>query len=276
MQWEFRQGDCRQLDLPDDSVAMVFCSPPYESLRAYGELEFNLRGKAWVDWAVECYVECLRVCRGLVAWVVEGTVSDYRYSATPFELMLRIRDLGYAIRKPAVYRRQGLPGRGGPDWWRNDWEPIICATKHGKLPWAEPAAIGWVPKTNKARVNTQRSRDGSCKSFVSRPTERVNPGNIIEGKAGYGHNGWQRCHENEAPFPQWLPEAFIRCFCPPGELVLDPFSGSGTTVAAAVKTGRRGLGIDLRPSQVQLGIERLSGVETKQVGGETIRQETLF
>ncbi len=72
--------------------------------------------------------------------------------------------------------------------------------------------------------------------------------------------GHALAHENEAPFPEKLADFFIRSFCPPGGFVLDPFSGSGTTVAAALKAGRHGIGMDIRASQVELGNRRLAAV----------------
>lgn len=76
--------------------------------------------------------------------------------------------------------------------------------------------------------------------------------------------GHDLAHENEAPFPQKLAEWFIRSWCPPGGLVVDPFSGSGTTAAAAVSLGRRAIGIDLRFSQCELARKRC---------GQTIQQQ---
>ena len=64
-------------------------------------------------------------------------------------------------------------------------------------------------------------------------------------------------HENEAPFPESLAEFFVRSFCPPGGTVLDPFMGSGTTLAVAQRTGREAIGIDLRESQVELTNRRV-------------------
>ncbi len=66
---------------------------------------------------------------------------------------------------------------------------------------------------------------------------------------------------NEAPFPESLAEFFIRSFCPPGGIVLDPFSGSGTTVAVALKTGREGIGVDIRQSQIDLTTRRIQEVQ---------------
>ncbi len=69
--------------------------------------------------------------------------------------------------------------------------------------------------------------------------------------------GSKLAHENEAPFPESLAEFFIRSFCPKGGIVLDPFSGSGTTCAVAEKTGRKWIGIDVRESQTQLTTKRI-------------------
>jgi hypothetical protein len=85
------------------------------------------------------------------------------------------------------------------------------------------------------------------------PPEKVNPGNVIRcGAVGGGHLGSNISHENEAPFPDKVPNFFIRSFCPVGGVVLDPFGGSGTTLAEAVKTDRKFVSIDLRESQCKL------------------------
>jgi 16S rRNA G966 N2-methylase RsmD len=258
--WDFKVGDCRKLPYPDDHFDLVFCSPPYESQRSYGELEFNLSGEQWVAWATECYMECLRVCKGLVAWVVEGYTDEFAYTSTPFLLHADLHRRGVKMRKVVVYQRNGIPGTGGPEWLRNDWEPIICGTKSGRLPWADNTAMGQPPKQNKPRVATNRNADGSRKSAVYNDPDICNPGNIISGLVGSGGMGWKDATKNEAPFPEWLAEFFIKSFCPTGGNVLDPFSGSGTTVGVAVKHGRNGVGIDARPSQVWLGETRLLGL----------------
>jgi site-specific DNA-methyltransferase (adenine-specific) len=270
--WEFKLGDCRSLPYPDDHFDLVFCSPPYEAQRGYAELGFSLAGEEWVSWAVDCYIECLRVCKGLVAWVVEGYTDDFAYSSTPFLLMADLHRRGVKMRKTVVYQRNGIPGTGGPEWLRNDWEPIICGTKRGRLPWADNTAMGEPPKQNKPRIATNRNADGSRKSAVYVDPEVCNPGNIISGLVGSGGMGWRDATKNEAPFPEWLAEFFVRSFCPPGGIVLDPFSGSGTTVSMAVKHGRSGVGIDARESQVWLSETRLLGmtVSERQQGQRVI------
>jgi DNA modification methylase len=80
------------------------------------------------------------------------------------------------------------------------------------------------------------------------------------GAVGGGNIGSKLAHENEAPFPEALVECFIRCFCPPDGLVLDPFSGSATVPAVAVQWGRNAMGIDIRESQIELGHRRVAEV----------------
>jgi site-specific DNA-methyltransferase (adenine-specific) len=275
--WHFMKGDCQSIPLEDNSVDLVFCSPPYESQRSYSELEFNLSGDDYVNWAADCFMECLRVCRGVVAWVVEGSTSSFEYSYTPFLIGAEIQRRGAKLRKPVVFQRNGIPGTGGPDWLRNDWEPIICATKNGRLPWSDNTAMGSPPKQNKPRQATNRTKDGSRKNTTYNDPDVCNPGNIIKGLVGSGGLGWKDAHENEAPFPEWLAEFWVKSFCPPGGTVLDPFSGSGTTVAVAVKHGRNGIGIDARDSQIWLAETRLNGltISERKQGQEPLFNESF-
>jgi hypothetical protein len=265
-------GNVLSIDLPDDSVDLVMCSPPYEAQRTYG-IDFALRGEDWVAWAAQGFRECLRVCRGLVVWVVEGSTRQYRYSATPALLMADLHRSGVCLRKPPVYARVGIPGSGGPDWLRNDWEWCIAATKRqGKLPWSDNTAMGHPPKyapggdpshrlPNGRRVtmlHTQTMPDGEKQVQGYTPPALANPGNIIKCHGGGGHMGPRLAHENEAPYPESLAEWFVRSFCPPGGTVLDPFSGSGTTAAVAIKHGRNAIAFDIRESMVELTKRRVA------------------
>lgn len=155
-------GDCLDLmrQMPPASVDLVFCSPPYEAARTYG-IDFKLRGQGWVDWCLPRYLECLRVCKGLVAWVVEGQTRQYRYSASPILLMADLHRAGVHLRKPPAFKRVGIPGSGGPDWLRNDYEFIVCATNGGKLPWSDNTACGHPPKWAPGGDMSNRISDGT-------------------------------------------------------------------------------------------------------------------
>lgn len=248
--------------MPDNSADLVFTSPPYENARSYG-IDFNLKGQEWVDWAAERFVECCRVSRGLVAWVIEGQTRQFRWSATPALLMADLHRQGIKLRKPPAYQRVGIPGSGGPDWLRNDYEFIVCASQ-GLLPWSDNTARGHEPKYKSGGACTNRRQQGGrVKSPAQQKyalPKKANPGNVIKLHGGGGHLGSPLAHENEAPFPEKLADFFICSFCPPGGMVLDPFCGSGTTLAVAKQTGRHSFGIDIRESQTALARRRLAEV----------------
>ncbi len=272
-------------DLPDKCVDLVFTSPPYEDARTYN-IDFNLKGQAWVDWCLPRFLECLRVCKGLVAWVVEGRTRQFRWSATPALLMADLHRAGIKLRKPPVFHRIGIPGSGGQDWLRNDYEFVVCATP-GKLPWSDNKAMGQSCKYGVGGAMSYRTQDGRRRnektgsrlhrktpSQTQRengakgnpgyiPPKIANPGNVIHCKVGGAAMGSDLAHENEAPFPEQLAEFFIKSFCPPGGIVLDPFCGSGTTLAVAHKTGRHCIGIDIRQSQVDLSEKRIQAEKDK-------------
>lgn len=252
-------GDCLELlsHLPDNSVDLVITSPPYEAARTYG-IDFKLKGQEWVDWSLKRFTECHRVCKGLVAWVVEGQTLNFRYSATPALLMADLHRSGIKLRKPPIFKRVGIPESGGPDWWRNDYEFIICSSK-GKLPWSNNTAIGTAPKYRPGGKLTHRQVDGTRKSQDTYKQPSIaNPGNIVSCVVGGGRIGSSLAHKNEAPFPEKLAEAFILSFCPIGGTVLDPFCGSGTSLAVAVRNGRNYIGMDLRQSQIDLSLKRIA------------------
>jgi len=254
-----------------DSKDLVFGSPPYEDARTYG-IDFNIKGQEWVDWMVQVYIESLRVCKGLVAFVVQGKTKKFRWSATPALLMADLHRNGIHLRDCVIFHRYGIPGSGGPDWLRHDIEYIICATSGGKLPWSNNIACGKPPKYKTGGAMSHRLKNGNRKEVPSwfkdgmhtgkqntyRIPEISNPGNLYQhGAAGGCNIGSKLAHENEAPFPEKLAEFFIKSFCPPGGTVLDPFMGSGTTLAVAKKNNRNSIGIDIRESQIELTQRRL-------------------
>ncbi len=237
--------------LPSRSVDLVMTSPPYENCRTYG-IDFNLEKQQWVDWLVPIVKESLRVCEGLVAFVVEGKTRHFSWSGTPVLLMADLIRAGVTLRKPPIYERDGIPGSGGPDWWKNRYEFVVCATNGGRLAWSDNTACGHPPVFGPGGQMSYRGKDGSRVSQtkggstapkvmnwkngdrppgsklhskrrsngawqqVYIPPEKANPGNIIDcGPCGGGKLGSDLAHENEAPFPEKLVEPFILSFCPP-------------------------------------------------------------
>lgn len=289
MQGQLITGDCLEVmrGWQDNSVDLVITSPPYEDARTYG-IDFTLKGDEWVTWAADRFEECVRVCRGLVAWVVEGKTRKFRYSATPLKLAVELDRRGVHLRKPPIFHRVGIPGSGGPDWWRNDYEFVICGTSGGKLPWSDNVATGNPTKYDEGGACTNRKVNGERVGYASRDERQngrkyakpksgiANPGNAIEPTytvdevdrmlslesdylhctVGKGHMGHDLAHNNEAPFPEALVYPFVVSFCPPDGIVCDPFCGSGTVPAVAKSNGRDWVGIDIRQSQTDLTLKR--------------------
>lgn len=130
------------------------------------------------------------------------------------------------------------------------------------------------PKTYLGRGTAHGGMVGSTKGGCHSQPAIANPGVAIEAvwaecdetfwldiNVGGGQMGSRIAHENEAPYPERVPEFFIRSLCPPGGTVLDPFSGSGTTAAVAKRTGRNAIASDLRLSQCELTRRRLNSVQ---------------
>lgn len=277
--WTVDQGDVLSWlsRLPDDYADMLFTSPPYEAARTYS-IGFDRRGQDWVDWMAAVVKAAAPKVRGLIAVNCEGQTRNYKYSCVPFLLMADLHRAGLNLRKPIVFHRVGIPGSGGPDWLRNDWEPIVCVTRPGRLPWSDNTACGAPNKWGIGGALSYRTHDGRriggrsstnpgdrshavrLNGKTYRPPKLANPGNIIKLVVGGGRLGHALAHENEAPFPLALAEFFVKSFCPPGGVVIDPFCGSGTTGHAAFIHGRRFVGCDVRESQVELSRRRLSSV----------------
>lgn len=266
--------------LPDDSVDLLFTSPPYLEARTYGTEGVSRRLDAWVPWMLEVVRAAAPKVKGLIAINCEGQTRGYAYQPAPFLLMARLFEEGFNLRKPVVFHRVGIPGSGGPDWLRNDWEPVVCVTRPGRLPWSEPTACGKPNKYGIGGAMSNRTKTGeringrSCTpesdgrrdcavrlgGKTYKPPELANPGNVLKCAVGGGRMGHELANENEAPFPLKLAAFFVRSFCPPDGVVCDPFSGSGTTCHAAFENGRRFVGCDLRQSQVELCERRLATV----------------
>jgi hypothetical protein len=112
------------------------------------------------------------------------------------------------------------------------------------------------------KLHTKSSANGEMRVQAYLPPVKANPGTLVQGiKVGGGIIGSKLAHENEAPFPEKLAEWFIKGWCKPGGIVLDPFSGSATTARVARRLGRIGIGMDLRWSQCELGTRRLAEPE---------------
>ena len=119
-----------------------------------------------------------------------------------------------------------------------------------------PAAESTIKRGKNLGENDKISQASGTKSGIIRKMENcvgrdmVYPSNVLHLSSEAGNKG------HSAAFPRALPEWFIRLFTVEGDLVLDPFCGSGTTIEVARDLGRQGVGIELNEEYYELAKER--------------------
>jgi hypothetical protein len=290
-------GDCVDVmsQLSEESVDLVFGSPSYCDARTYG-IEAQRDCPGWVEWMLKVTRAAARVCRGPVVWVAAGVTRDRNYWPACEGLMWEWWKCGgqCQLYRPCAFYRVGIPGSGGSDWFRADWEYVMCFKRPGQLPWSDNTACGHPPKwapggalshrlTDGTRRNQRQKKfrraDGEIEEQNYTPPTRANPGTLsqqvytadevaalLEAASdvsrhvvGGGAMGSQMAHNNEAPFPESLAERYVRSLCPEDGVVLEPFCGSGTTPAVCQRWGRRAIAIDCRESQCQTTQKRCQG-----------------
>lgn len=292
-------ADATNLPLADQSVDLVVGSPPYCDCRDYGiDATRNCAPWVeWVlKVTTECLRVCRGAVVWVVWCPTRG--RSYWPAAEGLAWLWWMRG-GSMYRPCFWYAPARIPGSGGDQWFRADVEYVLCFKRPGKLPWTDNTAMGHPPKwapggemshrlSSGARVNqwgrpgsrkgprkadgtrektfrpshrqaTKARADGEPEAQEYAPPAIANPGNLIRTNVGGGHMGHPLATENEAPYPEQLPEWFILSLCRPGGTVLDPFSGSGTTAAVAERHGRRYIATDIRESQCGLTRRRLAG-----------------
>lgn len=251
----------RMRNMPYGSVDLVLGSPPYpEKGERYGGTK-PWPSEAWVDWMVDMTQAAVAVSRNVVIWVVNGAVRDGRYLPACEGLVWKMYQLGVTCERPAIWHKNATPSRR--DWFQNDWEYCLAFRPPGSTRYFDWEAIGHPKKYKSGGRFRQRDKNGNRKLGGEYPQgELARPRDVIRATVGGGHMGSPLAHLNEAPYPESLVEPFILSCCPRGGVVLDPFSGSGTTIAVAQRLGRHWLGIDCRESQIELSSERIKeGVE---------------
>lgn len=259
MGWLAVQSDALRIPLPDQSVDLVFGSPPYCDARTYG-INAGRKCREWVEWMLRATTEALRVSRGAVVWVGAGVTRDHSYWPACEGLMWEWYSRGGSLYRPCYWHRFGIPGSGGKQWFRSDIEYVMAFKRPGELLGTDNTAMGKPPKFGAGGAVSHRTANGVRVANGRKPLPSLaNPGNLIStGAGGGGHLGHPLAHKNEAPFPERLAEHFIRSLCPPGGVVLDPFGGSGTTADVARKNDRVGLSFDIRRSQAELATRRIA------------------
>jgi DNA modification methylase len=265
-------GDCVQMlkdHVADESVDSIFFSPPYDAMRNYGNdgspPPFDL---------TELGRECFRVLKdgGMAGMVINDGTKDYAKSLTTFRTAIDWCDnAGFRLFETVVYHRKGAPG----GWWtrrfRVDHEYILIFLKGRKPAYFDKEALK-VPSKHSGitRKGTKRMTDGTTTPYEMAIKDTKCRGTVWTYSAIRDNNGLRK--EHPASMPIGLAVDFIHAFTPPDGIVLDPMSGSGTTLVAAATLARDFIGIELNPQYVDLIGRRLAaeGVKDAIVGDHCV------
>jgi site-specific DNA-methyltransferase (adenine-specific) len=272
-----RCSDARSLDhIDSNSVHLVVTSPPYFNIKPYdSDADGNqlARIEDYEEFLAELTKCMAEWCRVLVpggrACCVVGDVlvprrrgGRHRILPLPADMMVRARGVGLDSLTPILWfkigNRTNEAGGGSSGYYGKPYQPgaVIKNDFEHILMLRKPGAYRSTAMLQKALSMLQRDEmDAWQRPFW----------NDIRGASL--RNG------HPAPFPDELAERLIRMFSFAGDLVLDPFCGSGSTAVAACRSGRNSLSSDVEPVYVDATVSRLKSELASQLQhGAHIRQ----
>lgn len=250
-------GDCLDVleTLPSDSVDLIVTSPPYADARkhTYG----GIHPDHYVKWFCERAHEMHRVLKPSGSFVLnikEKAVQGERHTYV-LELILALkRDVGFRwVEEYVWHKKTSAPGK----WkyrFRDAWERLLHFSISPDIKMNQDAVKvptgDWTAKRlANMSANDRTRQESSTRSGVGRKIAAwegkslVYPSNVLH-QAPVCHNTG-----HSAAFPEWLPEFFIQLFTDEGDVVVDPFLGSGTTYRVAQRLGRIPIGIEINDSR---------------------------
>jgi site-specific DNA-methyltransferase (adenine-specific) len=254
-------GDARDMaGIADNSVALVVTSPPYFAGKQYEE-ELDREGVPgsyleYLQLLREVFAECKRVLEpgGRIAINV-ANLGRKPYRSLAADVMTILQDDLRLLPRGEIVWQKGEGASGSCAWGsfrsptnpvlRDVTERVIVASKgrFGRAKSPKERRAAGLPSESSIRADDFMALTLDVWDIPPESANRV---------------------RHPAPFPIELPQRLIELYTFRDDVVLDPFLGSGTTVVAAQRTGRRGIGYDLDPEYVELARARLA----EEVAGE--------
>lgn len=240
---------------PGECIDLVVTSPPYDDLRTYGGHEWDFDSLA---------AELLRTLKpgGVCVWVVNDKIDGGK-TLSSMRQAIRFQEIGFQMWDVMIWDKPWCQYGDTSSRYAGTWEYMLIASK-GK------------PKTINLLKDRENISAGSVR--VSRFDRRVTADNGGTVKRENPHktgdlgvrksiwtyhvgSGQARTEQggkvlHPAIFPEALPKDHIQSWSNPGDIVLDPFAGSGTTLKAAKELNRRYVGIEVNPEYVKICEER--------------------
>lgn len=231
-------GDCvdGMRGLPDDCIPLTVTSPPWDRMRKFGGHPFEFEAVAQELWRVTAP-------GGVVVWVVQDQITNGGESGTSCRQQLFFQDLGFRVHNRIVMRSQGRP---------------VTAVRYGNgLQMALVLSRGG-PRT----VNLLRDKENTSVGRLQRGRRQGAWG--VRGNVwDYLVTGWAKTRDrytvaHDGIMPEEMAEDHILSWSRPGDLVFDPFLGSGTTAKMALLNDRRYLGYEAHEPYFDIARRRLT------------------
>ncbi|HMN17862.1 MAG TPA: site-specific DNA-methyltransferase [Ignavibacteriaceae bacterium] len=251
------------LELESNSIDLIFTSPPYADSRksTYG----GIHPDKYVEWFLPFSKELFRVLKPSGTFVLnikEKVVNGERHTYV-LDLIKEMKGQGWLWTEEFIWhKKNSYPGKW-PNRFRDSWERLIQFNKSKHFNMYQESVMvpvgDWAKSRLKKLSETDKKRDNAKNGSgfgknISNWLERdyVYPTNVVHLATECNNKG------HSAAFPDELPEWFIKLFTNEGDIVLDPFMGSGTTVIVANKMGRYGIGIEILKEYFQIASSQLN------------------
>jgi site-specific DNA-methyltransferase (adenine-specific) len=284
-------GDCRDRATIDKLMAgaranVAITSPPYATQREYDPSSgFKpIPPDEYVEWyrAVAAGIESVLAVDASYFLNIKAHAEDGERNLYVMDLVLaHRRQWGWRFVDEFCWRKtdNGVPGGWG-NRFKNAFEPIYHFCRNCTIKF-RPQAVGhksedcfdYSPNNPKSTSGSGLLGTGARGSAAATPgaddsdgryTDVARPSNVVEVKSESSQGS------HSAPFPRALVEFFVKAFSDPGDIVFDPFLGSGTTMAAAHMLGRTGYGCEISPAYCDVILRRMANL----VGDGAVLAET--
>jgi site-specific DNA-methyltransferase (adenine-specific)/site-specific DNA-methyltransferase (cytosine-N4-specific) len=261
------QGDSLDIlkTMGDNTIDLIVTSPPYSDQRktTYG----GIHPDHYVEWFLPISAELLRVLKPTGSFILNIKEKVYKGERHTYviELILALKKQGWLWTEEYMWhKKNSFPGKW-PNRLRDAWERLLHFNKDKKFDMYQDnvkVPIGdWSKTRLKNLSETDKTRDESkvgsgfgkkIENWVGK--EMVLPDNVLYMATESGNKN------HSAAYPEALPEWFIKLFTKEGDVVLDPFLGSGTTCKVALELNRNSVGIELNGEYYMQTEEKLKGL----------------
>lgn len=236
--------------IPDKSVDMVMTSPPYDNLRKYGGAGDGWNYETFKVVAVELYR--ILADGGVIVWNVNDQTENGSKTGNSFRQCLFFMDAGLNLNDTMIWRKTNPMPQVRQSRYAPCFEYMFVFSK------GKPKTFN--PIMRKTKCGGQ-NYDSTCKKIGGEHgrTEK----HFIINNESVEYNIWdiaiaQNKTGHPAVFPYELADRHIRSWSNEGDIILDPFIGSGTTAIACIKEKRHFIGFELNKEYYEKACERIA------------------